>query len=1676
MRDLELFRRLERGPIGPELVEDLHLLGSWSLHRRLAWMGLVIPLLDHGDPSLRVAALAALAGARGMEAMEAIVRALDDDEPAVRAAAVSALQRSVADAQPWRMVHALFHPRADVRQAAVGVKLHKQLDALRFCLLADPACRADVSDPDLRPGGAVQLFQFVASGVLSPEQARPMVQRLSFAELMPWLHSLPQRSADSVGRLIAGGAPEGRDVIDLWLRAFWDESPESARGMARIRHLLLADEGEPFRSRVVAAVLHMGRRGTVLPGPAAALAAVLHPPCLLLPDWPQAAVHEGFSGLREDRERLAKLGDAKVKELLDIPFLFGPSGALDLPAAVAILGLARKPLPLLIGRFGVDAILEALVADPEGGALLLTLPDDPRLGTRHLLHALRRAHPELFIPVLAWSVFHRGADRMELVQALEPRQAVVLLWQLVDILDSGPVELASNKLTRLGQVLGTKLAPKLKVRRLPFVGLTPNPQLALEFLVKLAGHAGSGDGRLLLLRTLASLCEALRPGVLAQLVLELEAPELAAVLAAISDAAGIPAVAVQIIAKTVRHHADPGARAWAIEAFTTETGVLTQPEGSPTTLPRKAAVAIAGCDDDDLIATVAPFLGTPTLGLAVALAKRGSGPVASVEVCAALLGCYDDPVVVAQQFERFRGDQSAWWKQLDLAVVLHWERHKQLPTFGHAWLWRWDQHALTLGESLVGGDLLDSLRGAMALPSAPLRDEVWACAARAFALWRYRDPQRLRDLHSGELLELLVSLLDTDLGFPAARMIARLHAAGAAPPVYISLGPTLVELLPSMSEQIRFELRALVRAEGVALPTRPPRSLGREAPADLLALITGSDDLDWLGECCRREEQELAQEAALRLVSLGEHGQARLAQVLLDAARIPCFVALAESLTLWTEGAALQRMRDAVAGCVPEDRYRLALPLGERGEPLWCSHCVQALLEPGPVGWLRAADWDRLVRLRGDEIELAKALAPSAHPHAYTRAVHHLLDVKDPLVVAPALASFLEVDDERHEGLRLRVAGVLMRWDDHRGYPLLLTQALEGETNAGWDFPLPEQLDVAVAAVLAAGGGLELALLELLARRRDRSLRVDWGRLLSSLLNPKARKITAEQASAAVRSRRRHKLDAVAEVFAWGVWRGMELRGRRFRVHMTAGQGELGYTRLSGASIHVSPLPLLRGDRRGREVVEGLILHEIGHHMYHAGRGGRRVWSKAEKEQLHPLLNLVADEHLERRLRAYDRAYGDRLKALAAFAFQHSPREIEVARLVEMLHAQTFAVLSSTRLELGWQKQCVRIGSGHLLRALERNGDSFARFVRALRMGLGNRHKDPKVGRALALFRGDFKDSSMGDLLDISRELRRIFGSSADLAGICGGHEGLGGDSRDQDVFGDRISDHEVQREVERILAPPRKQAGGKPGVPGVVQVNVGPEERFASITNVLPLPYDPAARRALGAQVARHARRMRGYLEELGLRLEPQRMRMRGSRFDRTRARAVVLRGDPRMLVARELQPRTDLFLGIAVDCSGSMASGGCMDRARLFASLLAESAVGLRGVDLRVIGFTDRTIYDAGDADRCAVAQLPIEGGNNDAAGLAHLAGLADASPRRAKLLVMISDGLPTECSTVALTALVRRLERRGLCVAQVAVRPLSERCFTHYVELEEDNVDVAVRRFGTIIARLVRRAISA
>ena len=179
-------------------------------------------------------------------------------------------------------------------------------------------------------------------------------------------------------------------------------------------------------------------------------------------------------------------------------------------------------------------------------------------------------------------------------------------------------------------------------------------------------------------------------------------------------------------------------------------------------------------------------------------------------------------------------------------------------------------------------------------------------------------------------------------------------------------------------------------------------------------------------------------------------------------------------------------------------------------------------------------------------------------------------------------------------------------------------------------------------------------------------------------------------------------------------------------------------------------------------------------------------------------------------------------------------------------------------------------------------------------------------------------------------------------------------------------------------------------------------------------------------------------------------------------------------MLVGREPQPAPNLFVGVVIDCSGSM-SGDRLEKAKSFGALILEAVKKHPGIDAHAIGFTDQTIFDVGGPGSTAIGNLEADGGNNDSAGLLHMAQIARQSGKKRKLLVMISDGYPTECSFESLCNLVTHLETRHrmVCV-QVAVEPLDPGrvAFPHYTDLSEHDLTMAINLFGRMIQQLIQR----
>ena len=896
--------------------------------------------------------------------------------------------------------------------------------------------------------------------------------------------------------------------------------------------------------------------------------------------------------------------------------------------------------------------------------------------------------------------------------------------------------------------------------------------------------------------------------------------------------------------------------------------------------------------------------------------------------------------------------------------------------------------------------------------------------------------------------------------------------------------PFLLQLRPN----VQFILRDWLGSQGMTLRKKHRQASLEAVSTALLQEIRKNFVPRTLAEYCRDRRRMVVEEAASQLITLEEAGVRVLLDLVLEKPSLPHLRCLTETISLWEEESCLQTLRHVITHETedPERRFLLAIAMCERGEAAWWETVLEALHQEVQEDWFLADDWVQLQRLRPSQRELSLTLIRSPLYGIYSRALLHLLDQEESWdhKRQQALIAFLQCGDRRPLSYRLRVAKQLHEHRCWEGLPLLCSEVLcqrrkQTQQESNWNrlwVHVPEALLLHnIQSALLAGDH-----------------HISWHHLMKCLahpdVNPNARqhallKIIRTTHHAYVQqealhllehsTRRKTALRKLAETIAWGMKRGRELTGKIFRIEMIGGE-QFGYTRLNESRIFVNPLPLLREEQHGKQILQGLILHEIGHHIYHADPESQNVWQQAHKEKMGQLLNLVSDEQLERSLRAKDPVYGNDLKRLAAYAFQHNDRDMTFSELLHLLGVQAFSVLHQTPLRPSRRPHSVILSLGKLFFALEASGYSFPRFVRALRMGLGNRHNDPKVGQALHLFRRNFRHSNMREMLQISYRLREIFGAECSLLDALS-QDTIWSNINTEEVvaIGEGLTQDELQREVERILRGRPKQEQKRSGNP-VRSINLTEEESFPLIHTIVPLVHNPTGHKSYRQQVKRWSSKMRDYLRRMGLGTLPQRRRLSGYRLDRPALSHALLRRDPRILMSRKTIQKADLFVGILVDCSGSMSMNNNLEKAKVFATMLAEATAPLRGIDTRFFGFTDTEIFDAGDAKRCAVHALEVGGGNNDAAALWHASQIARRSPRRARLLIMISDGSPTECSTTALRKLVQQLtDRMKICCAQVAVRPIEEVCFPHYIELTESNLDLAIHRFGSILAGLVKKA---
>lgn len=1707
MDDLGLFRRLRGDDLGDaaSLAQGLDELARQPLAARWPFFGLLPPCFAHADARVRAAAVRVLRQADGLPALHAIVGALDDDDASVRAAAVSSLAAST-QAHPWRFAHAVFHGRPDVRRAALAADVPAESRGMLFYLVADPELGDSVRqlvrrkhEPLDPPETATSVvIELGRSGLLSPDDVRATLTRQA-AWVAWWARSAPPREPARINAVFHESALKsvppsldrelGHDAVDDLVEIFHglpdaDAYPfwRALSGTMHVADALLA------RRLFVSLLRAAHRRGDASLGvPLSALTLVaLHQPFVLGFRWiPLELRRAAAYALPSVAGRYGKRDAAiALPTLYAEPFRDG-EGNPDLRAIVALLETTKQPWKALVGALSPAVVLAALERSPEDAAWLLALPDDGTSTRAPLLAQAGVRNAAALTRGLAHAAL-RAANLVALVDGTSEDQRTRMLSALLSIAGQ-PAHAVDGK--RAASIVAAT------------VGSLSEANASTLLRAWLVGAAPATHT--LGLALVAALGQRLDTDAFVRLVRALPAPLIAKLTEALPYANSFPWGKQLALASALRDDADTTLATWATELLA-PPGESRHTPRTPLTIDATAAIEITTAAHAHLARVLAACATTPHLGVAALLARRRE-PAPSVAACTALLLAHDPLADVVRELGRYSSADGNEIEEAARAMCAHAMEPLAPGLAGRATLWRWESHARAVLDTLESesdqfpGGLPDVLRAVAGWRTPRVGGYVLSCLAAWCRDARYRDRDALARRATPELVAALVHVLalgQTDASPEAGRVLAALHESGAAASVLAQARDTVSALLPELDAATRDALAPWIDAEG--LPPRPARApTPILSDGALLAAIRSSRDLPWLASLARATERRVTDEAVVRLVEL-DGGPDALAALLAGTPLPHHAEAIAESVALWPPATSLVSLvpllaREDVPVAV---RFRIAMSLLERGAHEHRDAAVALAARPCDprAPFIRARDFGEMVKAGIGREQLSITLAGSAQPHAYRPAIETLLRLmKSDEGVSSAsslfppppradlisgLRVFVEAGTTRIGELRRRAVRVLDAEGDESVLPLVLSDAVRAKTPP-----------VAILAGRPAGMAAAAARALLVAGPRVASEKLIDRWLTAPGVAPEAQldvfadvlvmgrddQVRALAAKRLARpDRRARKLRDIAETFAWGIARGRELTGRLFDVRMIGGRA-WGYTRFDSSAVHVTTLPILQRARWGRQIVEGLILHEIGHHMYHRGPRAKEVWAESTRAGMHGVLNLVADEHLERNLRALDPEYGDRLKRLAAHAFQHADKEVAVLTLLVDLGARAFSVLTASPLRVARDDESVSLRNGELLLAMEAAGLSFPRFVRALRMGLGDRHDDPKVREALELFgTKTFRESSMDELWKIAQRMKDIFGWEVKLIERLGCPESLEPGDAEETVHGEGISDADVTGEVERVLDPRgQKGASGSPG--GKRWVNVNPEESFDPIDKVVAVKHDPAAHGELAKHVARPARTMRSLLEHLGLAAVPQRRRLSGHSFDRGSARALVLLGDPHVLIARPVRSFDDLFLGLVIDCSGSMASRGNMDRAKRFATLLAEAARGLPGVSLRVYGFTDKVIYEAGTADRCAAHALVAQGGNNDAAALWYAMGVARASKRKAKVLVMISDGLPTECSVAALRAVVRRGKREGVLCAQIAVQPLAEVCFPHYVVVDDEDLDAAARKFGGIVSKLVRTALS-
>jgi hypothetical protein len=491
--------------------------------------------------------------------------------------------------------------------------------------------------------------------------------------------------------------------------------------------------------------------------------------------------------------------------------------------------------------------------------------------------------------------------------------------------------------------------------------------------------------------------------------------------------------------------------------------------------------------------------------------------------------------------------------------------------------------------------------------------------------------------------------------------------------------------------------------------------------------------------------------------------------------------------------------------------------------------------------------------------------------------------------------------------------------------------------------------------------------------------------------------------------------------------------------------------------------------RRGLKAWRGLGYHELGHIENPAWPQYRQ----AAAEGFGFLLNVLDDEQNERRLAGKNR---DLRQCFALFG------QWVLAKNRQVRRTSVESPLSYTNLANDFLYYLRRPGCPSWLASFVPPG------VQAImkKTAIAFAFLPAPLKKALKAVPVRLATSTKPAVLDLAREIHEIFLAAAtpgsydpakleSPCGCSGSHShgdrlasGPGHDRGDSESSGGGGIPPGLPGTAEPPAAEPAGSEEEQSASP--VLMNLSEELGFDLIEDIELVEPDFAEAESLLPEVVPAAQEMRRYLADCGWSEEELEDQESGAELVDDLERFFL--GDTAICVSDETVHRAAVDLQVLIDCSGSTV-GWKFALAQRFGLLVEQATIDLKGVSCHLWGFTDKKIFDCGEPGELQVSGLIAKNryGNNDAGALWHAAQCASLSGNPLKILVMISDGKPTECSWESLHALVDYLESNGYVCVQVATDVISNPAFERYfIDLSQLSLEEAVIEFGQITLSLL------